>query len=232
MSTLREYAIRSQGTLIAGILLMALASFELFNFSTTEVALIDFVGDGAVFGIHWGSLLAMAFCGIDLAGLSRLFTPERGRDEPAEVWYLFGAWLLGATINAVLTWWTILDALESRSIGNAFVTQEQLLTIVPIAISVLVWLTRVLLIGALSVASDGWLSITHTASRTGSRTTRTDSVRKFDEKPRPVRELDSTHGRSMRSKSHSREYQPSSRRRATASSVRSVRRSPYNRRYR
>ncbi len=231
MSTLREYAVRSQGTLIAGILLTALVSFELFNFSTTEVALIDFVGNGAVFGVHWGSLLAVAFCGIDLAGLSRLFTPERGRDEPADVWYLLGAWLLGATINAVLTWWTILDGLEGRAIGNAFVSRDQLLTIVPIAVSVLVWLTRVLLIGALSVAGDGWLSITHAASRTGSRTTRTDSARKI-EKTRPVRELGGTYGQSAHSKAHSREYQPSYQRRATASSVRSVRRSPYNRRYR
>jgi len=36
---------------------------------------------------------------------ARLFTPEQGRDEPAEVWYLFGAWLLAAAMNAILTWW-------------------------------------------------------------------------------------------------------------------------------
>jgi phage FluMu gp28-like protein len=45
----------------------------------------------------------LTFCGIDFAGIARLFTPEQGRDEPAEVWYLFGAWILAAAMNATLT---------------------------------------------------------------------------------------------------------------------------------
>ena len=40
---------------------------------------------------------AIAFCGMDFAGIARLFTPEKGRSEHVEVWYLLAAWFLAAT---------------------------------------------------------------------------------------------------------------------------------------
>jgi len=89
------------------IILGALAAFEIFNYSTTQFALADVLGNLKFAGISWSTILALAFCGIDFAGIARLFTPEQGRDEPAEVWYLFGAWLLAAAMNATLTWWGV-----------------------------------------------------------------------------------------------------------------------------
>lgn len=80
----------------------ALIAFEIFNYSTTDHALRDLLGDIQFAGIFWSTILALAFCGIDFAGIARLFTPEQGADEPKEVWYLFGAWLLAATMNAIL----------------------------------------------------------------------------------------------------------------------------------
>jgi hypothetical protein len=155
------------------ILVAALSAFELFNFATTEYALATLIGGIEVLGVNWSSVLAIAFCAIDFAGLARLFTPERGRDEPKEVWYLLGAWFLGASMNAVMTWWAVTNALIGRPLGNEIVTRDQLLTIVPIFVAVLVWLTRILIIGTFGVAGDRIFSVgTRTPAVSRSQTSR------------------------------------------------------------
>ncbi|MGD8856182.1 MAG: hypothetical protein PVG33_07625, partial [Chloroflexota bacterium] len=117
--------------LLGVILILALIAFEAFNFDTTRYALQDLLGDVRFFGFAWATILAVAFCAIDFAGLGRLLTPERGRDEPKEIWYLTGAWLLGATMNAVMTWWAVSTVLLSHDLGNEVLSREQLLHIVP-----------------------------------------------------------------------------------------------------
>lgn len=139
---------------VAGLLALALLAFEIFNFDTTRYALTSFLGDMRFLGIGWSSILAIAFCAIDFAGLVRVFTPETGREEPKEVWYLMGAWLLGATLNAIMTWWAVNLALLNHTFGNEVLGREQLLRYVPIFVAVLVWLTRILFIGSLSVAGE------------------------------------------------------------------------------
>jgi hypothetical protein len=139
---------------IGAILILALFSFEMFNFDTTRYALQSLLGEIRFFGFAWATILAVAFCAIDFAGLARLFTPERGRNEPKEIWYLTGAWLLGATMNAVMTWWAVSTVLINHPVGNEVLSREQLLTVVPIFVAVLVWLTRILFIGAIVVAGD------------------------------------------------------------------------------
>ena len=148
--------IRPQRGLAFGIIIIgALLAFEIFNYSSTEFALSDLLGDLSFTGVRWATILAIAFCGIDFAGIARLFTPEEGADEPNEVWYLFGAWLLAATMNAMLTWWGVSIALLNHtSLGNAVVERATLLKVVPIFVAVLVWLIRVLIIGTFSVAGD------------------------------------------------------------------------------
>ncbi len=137
------------------MIILALFFFEVFNFSTTEFALSDLLGDLSFAGIRWATILAIAFCGIDFAGIARIFTPEEGADEPAEVWYLFGAWLLAATMNAMLTWWGVSIAiLKHETLGNAVIERATLLKVVPIFVATLVWLSRVLLIGSFSVAGE------------------------------------------------------------------------------
>jgi len=137
------------------ILLAALIAFEVFNYSTTEFALSDLLGDLTFAGIRWATILAIAFCGIDFAGIARLFTPNDTIEPPNEVWYLFGAWLLAATMNAMLTWWGVSIAiLEHQSLGNAVIERQTLLRVVPIFVAVLVWLIRVLIIGSFSVAGQ------------------------------------------------------------------------------
>jgi len=144
-----------RGLLFGIIIITALLAFEFFNYSTTVFALTDLLGDLEFLGLRWATILAIAFCGIDFAGIARLFTPEEGANEPTEVWYLFAAWLLAATMNAMLTWWGVSIAiLNHESLGNAVVSREMLLKIVPIFVAVMVWLIRVLIIGTFSVAGD------------------------------------------------------------------------------
>ncbi|MDA0242550.1 MAG: hypothetical protein OT477_03975 [Chloroflexi bacterium] len=144
----------SRRTIIGLVLVVALVAFELFNFDTTQYALANLLGDVNFVGLRWATILAVAFCAIDFAGLAHLFTPQTGKDEPIEVWYLMGAWLLGATMNAMMTWWAVSLTLLEHSFGNEVLSREQLLQIVPIFVAALVWLTRILFIGALSVASE------------------------------------------------------------------------------
>lgn len=141
-------------TMVGVILMVALLAFEIFNFDTSQYALRNLLGDVTFLGLQWASILAIAFCSIDFAGLIRLFTPEQGNDEPREVWYLMGAWLLGATMNAVLTWWAISLTLLNHDFGNEVLSREQLLQYVPIFVAVLVWLTRILFIGAFTIAGE------------------------------------------------------------------------------
>jgi hypothetical protein len=136
------------------ILALALFAFEMFNFDTTRFALTDLLGDVRFMGLSWAAILAIAFCAIDFAGLARLFTPERGRNEPKEVWYLMGAWLLGATMNAIMTWWAVSLTLLNNNLGNEVLSRDELLKIVPIFVAILVWLTRILFIGAVTVAGE------------------------------------------------------------------------------
>jgi hypothetical protein len=160
-----------RGLLFGVIILTALLAFEFFNYSTTVFALKDLMGELEFIGIPWAIILAIAFCGIDFAGIARLFTPEVGANEPNEVWYLFAAWMLAATMNAMLTWWGVSIAiLNHQSQGNAVVSNEMLLKVVPIFVAIMVWLIRVLIIGTISVAGDRLFSQADQRVYSGQRT--------------------------------------------------------------
>jgi hypothetical protein len=167
-----------RGALFGFILFGALIAFEMFNFSTTEFALNDVLGSELNFmGIGWAVVLAIAFCGIDFAGIARLFTPEQGRDEPVEVWYLFGAWLLAAAMNATLTWWGVSVAIRNhQTLGAAVVGQDMVLRVVPIFVAVMVWVIRVLIIGTFSIAGERIFSMADDRSGFGG----------FHVRPRPA----------------------------------------------
>jgi hypothetical protein len=84
-----------------------------------------------------------------------MFTPEQGADEPNEVWYLFGAWLLAATMNAFLTWWGVSVAMLNHGpSGNTILGQDTIMKVMPVFVAVMVWLIRVLIIGTFSLAGD------------------------------------------------------------------------------
>ncbi|HSG42641.1 MAG TPA: hypothetical protein VLA72_05755 [Anaerolineales bacterium] len=146
----------SRGAAWGGMIAFALLAFEIFNFGSTQFALIDILGDLRFAGFRWASILAIAFCGIDFAGIARIFTPEQGRDEPAEVWYLFGAWFLAAVFNASLTWWGVSIAIvnHTSASGDAVISASTMTKVVPIFVAAMILLIRVLLIQTFSIAGD------------------------------------------------------------------------------
>jgi hypothetical protein len=149
-------SIVSQRSKVFGLMIIgALLAFEIFNYSTTEFALNDVLGSLTFAGIRWATILSIAFCGIDFAGVARLFTPEQGADEPAEVWYLFGAWILAAAMNATLTWWGVSVAIANHaSQGTAVISSATIQSVVPIFVAVMVWVIRIMIIGTFSLAGE------------------------------------------------------------------------------
>lgn len=178
-----------RGQLFGYILLAALLSFEVFNFGSTDFALRDLLGELRFIGIRWSTILALAFCGIDFAGIARLFTPEQGADEPAEVWYLFGAWLLAAIMNAMLTWWGVSVAMVNHpAVGSAVLSQATLIKAVPIFVAIMVWLTRVLIISTFSIAGERIFSMANqprpsASTKQSVNTTRTYTQKKVNPRP-------------------------------------------------
>lgn len=147
--------VNNRGKAFGFMIIGALLAFEIFNFSTTEFALNDVLGNLSFAGLKWSTILSIAFCGIDFAGIARLFTPEQGADEPAEVWYLFGAWILAAAMNATLTWWGVSVAIVTHtSQGTAVLSGETIQNVVPIFVAVMVWVIRILIIGTFSLAGE------------------------------------------------------------------------------
>lgn len=149
-------SILKRGNLFWTMMFIALLAFEIFNYSTTEFALTDLLSDLRFAGIRWATILALAFCGMDFAGIARILTPGTKQEKPLESWYILGAWLLAATMNAMLTWWSVsLALLDHQTLGNEIISRETLLNSVPVFVAVLVWLLRVLMIGIFTITSPG-----------------------------------------------------------------------------
>jgi hypothetical protein len=145
--------------LILGIIIIvALVSFELFNYTTTEYALGDLLGGLTFLGLRWSTILSIAFCGIDFAGIARLFVTGRDVEEPKEVWYLFGAWLMAAAMNAALTWWGVSIAVLNHKVqSSAVMDSATLVKVVPVFVAIMIWVIRVLIIGTISTAGSSLL---------------------------------------------------------------------------
>jgi len=163
------------------IMIGALIAFEVFNYGTTEFALTDLLGSLRFAGLRWSTILALAFCSMDFAGIARLFSPDQGNSRSGELWYLLGAWLLAATMNAMLTWWAVsLALLGHAGLGNEILGREALLGSVPAFVAVLVWLIRVLMIGTFTLAGKRLINKTSRRSTASSRAAkRTATATKF-----------------------------------------------------
>ncbi len=181
---------QTKAVVVAFILLAALLGFEIFNFDTTRFALRNLFGEMRFAGLSWASVLAFAFCSIDFAGLVRMFTPEQGKDEPLEVWLLSAAWLLGATMNALMTWYATAVVIMIRPLGTTWVSSQDIAFYAPIFVAVLVWLTRILFIGSISVAGDRLLH-GHRDNRRYSRGRRSSRVHSDSTSRAPLRESSS-----------------------------------------
>lgn len=143
------------GTVYAVIIILAMISFEIFNYSTTAFSLRDLLGTLSFAGVPWATFLALAFCGIDFAGIARLISPESRKVEMKDSWYLFGAWMVAATANASLTWWGVAVAINNHTLqSSAIINTHTLTNVIPIFVAILVWVLRILIIGSLSSALE------------------------------------------------------------------------------
>lgn len=195
--------IRMPRTSLFGLIMIgALIAFEVFNYGTTEFALTDLLGGLRFAGLRWSTILALAFCSMDFAGIARLFSPDQGDSHSGELWYLLGAWLLAATMNAMLTWWAVSLALIGHAgLGNEILGREALLSSVPVFVALLVWLIRILMIGTFTLTgkrrtkSHRSIASSRAAKRSGTATKATPtenmphtSIREHPaQKPQPKR---------------------------------------------
>jgi hypothetical protein len=133
------------------MMLAALIGLECFSFSTTEFALGNMLGSLGMGSMRWSTILSIAFCGMDLAGISRLLTlegSESGKDKGS--WFLLGAWVLAAGMNACLTWWGVSVAIYNQPADSVFILDPlTFVTAVPVMVSLGVWIIRILIIGSL-----------------------------------------------------------------------------------
>lgn len=187
---LKQFDILREGALYTVMTIGALLAFEIFNFSTTEFALTDLLGELRFTGLRWSTILALAFCGMDFAGIVRLFSPDHDRRDPMSRWYLLGSWLLAATMNALLTWWAVsLALLNHQGLGNEILGRESLLSGVPLFVAVLVWLIRVLMIGSFTLAGRRLFKaerdVSHQQSNAPNTVSRLKPTRSRRE-PRPI----------------------------------------------
>lgn len=161
LSRLAGIRLPGRRVMLGALIVGATVLFEAFNYSTSEHALTDAFGDLGFVGIPLATILALAFCGIDFAGIARLFSSE-DREEAGRIEgiYLLAAWLLAGCMNAVMTWWSVTESLLGRpAIGNELLARQDLILYVPILVAGGVWLIRILLIGTLTMTGHNLFSI-------------------------------------------------------------------------
>ena len=138
------------GSVYTGIIVAALAGFEIFNFSTTDFALRGMFGSQSAAGLSWATILALAFCGMDFAGIAQLLAPRHEAIALRDSWFLLGAWVLAAAMNAGLVWWGVSVAVYNQPADSALILDPlTFVTAVPVLVALMVWIIRILIIGAL-----------------------------------------------------------------------------------
>ena len=69
VSELVQQVTDQRAVVFSFLMIGALLAFEIFNYSTTEFAMADLLGGLSFGGLRWSTILALAFCGIDFAGI-------------------------------------------------------------------------------------------------------------------------------------------------------------------
>jgi hypothetical protein len=143
--------VRRKDRIFVTVIIVGILAFEIFNYSTTEYALSDLLGNLSFFRIQWSTILAIAFCAIDIAGFSQMKHLQE-TNHHNEIWYLIGAWLLAVSMNAILTCWAMSIGIKQQPylplIG--YVSNTGMI-LIPEIVAVITWLIRILLIGSLSM---------------------------------------------------------------------------------
>jgi hypothetical protein len=139
------------GGICTFLIALVLLSLEIFNFSTTQFALQDLLGEIGAGPTTWAAILASAFCGMNLIGIIRLFTSSNHQNQGNESWFLLGAWLLAAVMNTGLNWWGVSIAIYNHPVNSVLVVDPMtIVTVIPIFVALIVMLIRILIIGNLA----------------------------------------------------------------------------------
>ena len=155
LDSMQSPAKSTRGGVCTLILLAALAAFETLNYSTTVYALQNMLGDYTNLGVHWSTLLAIAFCCVDIAGITQLFIPIRVAVKSIKIRYLFGTWLLAACMDTLLTWCGIATAITVKQAHTGWIVDSDILIkTIPAFIAFMIWLIRVLIVGAFSNSNN------------------------------------------------------------------------------
>lgn len=153
-SFFKRIKLRSMSVYMA-MIVAALAAFEIFNFSTTDFALRDILGSQGNGLLPWATILSLAFCGMDIAGIARILTSQNEEGKEKSSWYLLGAWVLAAAMNTGLTWWGISVVIYNQPAHAVMIVDPMTyVTVVPVIGAVMVWVMRVLIIGSLVSSFD------------------------------------------------------------------------------
>jgi len=136
--------------LYVAVIILALTAFEYFNFSTTDFALRDIMGDQKSGMLAWSTVLSLAFCGMDIAGIAKILTTTKEDASHRDSWFLLGAWALAAAMNTGLTWWGISVTIYNQPANAVMIIDPMTyVKVVPVIVAVMVWVIRVLIIGTL-----------------------------------------------------------------------------------
>jgi hypothetical protein len=126
---------------MAWILVLGFGFFEIFNTVTTYTSLNLFLGSW-----FYAVVLTGGIGLTDIGGLFRVVTPAiSDKDEPIETKLLFGAWIVIAAVNAILTWWGLSYAAEHGG-GVTPSAISQFRWVIPIALAVTIFGIRLILI--------------------------------------------------------------------------------------
>ena len=138
------------------VLIASLGAFEYFSFSTTSFALRDMMGIQGSGPLSWSMVLSLAFCAVDITGITCLLRNDlQSESHSRRGWYILGAWVVAAAMNTGLTWWGVSVAVFNTPVENAlFIDPMIFVKAVPVIVAVMVWVIRVLIIGALVSSFD------------------------------------------------------------------------------
>ncbi|MBN2256795.1 MAG: hypothetical protein JW704_03095 [Anaerolineaceae bacterium] len=131
--------------------LIALLAFQGFNYATSFFALSRLLGSQATAGLSWAAVLAVAFCCIDLAGITLMYNPAKVVKQTISERRLIIAWLLAAGLNTLLTWHGISMAILARQMQTGWIVDSlALVKILPAFMTLMIWFIRISIIGSFS----------------------------------------------------------------------------------
>jgi hypothetical protein len=166
------------------IMIAALIAFEVFNFSTTDFALREMLGGNSMGAMRWSTILALAFCGMDFAGIASLLSGTKDKNNRAS-WYMLGAWVVAATMNAGLTWWGVSVTLYNQPADSILVLDPlTFVTVIPVLVSLGVWIIRIMIIASLIYAFNPKLE--QTARKAPQAVKATKRSFGFNDNPQPM----------------------------------------------